>query len=103
MRIYNYLRRIYLNYKIEKLQEFLIKEGIKEAHRRTKNIQFGLEGKAIINDDVFETIHLPADEKGKINIAPLLGLASEINPEKAEEYLTYSKQLEKLRGSPSET
>ena len=97
MKVRNYIKYLLIKYQIEKCENSLLQEGVKEAYRRKKNIQFGLEGKAIVNIDIFENIYLNQDETGKINIFPILALGIEKAPEKAERYFDYLKILKELK------
>jgi hypothetical protein len=73
----------------------LLKAGMEEAHRKGKNLRFGLEGKAIVNNDIFNTIYLPENEKG-IDTSQILSLGAEVYPEEGRKYLVYSRMLDRL-------
>ncbi len=92
----NICKKIWLKYQINKYESFLKVEGIKEAARRGKNIQFGLEGRAIINDNILENIYLPQNGEGHINISKILALGAEGNQEEARKYIVYQKILERM-------
>lgn len=89
-------KKIWLKYHIRKLEKFLLVEGMREAAKRRKNIQIGLECKAIINEDIFENIYLPQNSKGQIDISPILGLGAENNLGEARKYIIYQKILKRL-------
>ncbi len=90
-------KKIWLKYQIDKYGKFLLEEGVEEAARRGKNIQIGLESKAIINDDIFENIYLPQNSKGHIDVSQILALGAENNPDEARRYVVYQKMLERLK------
>ncbi len=89
-------KKIWLKYHIKKYERFLLEEGMQEAANKGKNIQFGLEGKAIISDNPFERIYLPQNEEGRVNISPILALGAEIHQEEARRYIIYQKMLKRL-------
>ena len=68
---------------------------MEEAHRRDKNLRFGLEGKAVVNDDIFNTIYLPENEKG-IDVSQIFSLGAEVFSKEGKRYLIYSKMLDRL-------
>ncbi|MZQ49788.1 MAG: hypothetical protein GT598_12385 [Bacteroidales bacterium] len=70
---------------------------MKEAAKRRKNIQIGLDCKAMINEDIFENIYLPQNDKGQIDISPILGLGAENNLGAARKYIIYQNMLERLK------
>lgn len=90
-------KKIWLKYQIDKYGKFLLEKGVEEAARRGKNIQIGLESKAIINDDIFENIYLPKNSKGHIDVSQILALGAENNPDEARRYVVYQKMLERLK------
>jgi len=89
-------KRYQLNKKIREYETFLLKAGIDEAKRRGKNIRFGLEGRAVINGDIYQTIHLSQDENG-LDISPILALGAENHPDEARRYYLYGKMLERMK------
>jgi len=89
-------KKIWLKYQIRKYEKFLLEEGIQEATNRGINIQFGLEGKAIISNNPFERIYLPQSEEGKTDISPILALGAERHQEEARKYLVYRRMLKRL-------
>ena len=89
-------KKICLRYLIEKYEDILIAEGVEEAATRKKNIQFGLKGKMIINDDVFENIYLTQNEIEQIDIGPILALGAEKNYDAGRKYTLYKKMLERM-------
>jgi hypothetical protein len=90
------IKKLWIKYQVRRYEKFLLKEGIKEAKNRNKNIQIGLESKLVINDDCFQRIYLPENERGQTDIAPILALGAENHPEEARKYLDYRKKLENL-------
>ena len=70
-----------LKYQIRKYEKILLVEGIREAKNRGKNIQFGLEGRVVINEDIFENIYLAQNERGQTDISLILALGAEVNYE----------------------
>lgn len=89
-------KKIMLRRYVRKYERFLLEEGIKESARRGKNIQFGLEDRAIISEDPYERVYLPQNEQGQTDISPILALGAENHPEEARKYLGYRKMLERL-------
>ena len=89
-------KKIWLKYQIRKYERFLLEEGMQEAVNRGKNIQFGLEGKAVISDNPFERIYLPQNEEGKTDISPILALGAERHKEEARRYIVYQRMLKRL-------
>ena len=91
-----FCKKIWLKYQIRKYERFLLEEGIREAANRGKNIQFGLEGKAVINENFFERIYLPQNEEGRTEISPILALGAEKHRDEARKYIIYQKMLKRL-------
>jgi len=91
-----FCKKYWLRYQIRKYENFLLKEGIKEAKKAGKNIRLGLEETLRINDDIFSSIYLPKNKKGKINISPLLHIGAKNNPEETRRYIIYQEMLERL-------
>lgn len=89
-------KKIWLKYQIRKYEKLLQEEGMQEAANRRKNIQFGLEGKAVINNNPFERIYLPQNEEGQTDISPILALGAEKHQEGARRYIVYRKMLKRL-------
>ena len=89
-------KKIWLKYQIRKYEKFLLEEGMQEAAHRGKNVQFGLEGKAVISYNPFERIYLPQNEEGKTDISPILALGAEKHQEEARRYIVYQKMLKRL-------
>ena len=89
-------KKIWLKYQIRKYERFLLEEGMQEAVNRGKNIQFGLEGKAVISDNPFERIYLRKNEEGKTDISPILALGAERHKEEARRYIVYQRMLKRL-------
>lgn len=89
-------KKIWLRYQITKYEKILYEEGIREAKRKGKNIQFGLEGRAVINDNILDTIYLPQNAAGQTDISPILALGAEGHPEEARRYVVYGKMLKRL-------
>lgn len=92
-----FCKKIWLSYQIRKYEKFLLEEGMQEAAARKKNVQFGLEGKAIISDDPFERIYLSQNEEGQTDISPILALGAEKHHEEARRYIIYQKMLKRLK------
>jgi hypothetical protein len=92
-----FCRKIWLRYQVRKYEKFLLEEGMQEAAKRGKNIQFGLEGKAIINENPFERIYLLQNEEGQTDISPILALGAEKHQEEARRYIIYQKMLKRLQ------
>lgn len=88
-------KKIWLKYQIRKYERILLEEGMQEAANRGKNVQFGLEGKAVINDNPFERIYLPQNEEGKTDMSPILALGAEKHQEEARRYIIYQKILKR--------
>jgi hypothetical protein len=95
MRKIKFCKKIWLKHQIKKYNDFLLREGIREAHKRGKNLQFGLEGKAVVSENVFDNIYLPETENG-IDVSKILSIGAEIYPEEGRKYLVYSKMLNRL-------
>ncbi len=91
-----FCKKIWLKYQVRKYEKFLLEEGMREASSRGKNIQFGLEGKAIINENPFERVYLPQNEEGQTDISPILALGAEKHQEEARRYIVYQKMLKRL-------
>jgi hypothetical protein len=89
-------KELWLKYQIRKYGNVLLKAGMKEAFRRGKNLRFGLEVRAMANDNVLNTIYLPENEKG-IDASQLMFLGIEAYPEEGRRYLVYSKILDRLQ------
>lgn len=89
-------KKIWLRSQIRKYESFLLEEGMREAAEREKNVQFGLEGKAVINDNPLERIYLSQDGEGKTDISPILALGAERHQEEARRYIIYQKMLKRL-------
>ncbi len=89
-------KKYWLKYQIRKYENFLLKEGIREAKKTDKNIRLGLEETLRINDNPFSSIYLPKNENGKINISPLLNIGAKNNPEEARKYIIYQEILKRL-------
>ena len=92
-----FCQKIWLKYHIRKYEKFLLEEGMRGAARMGKNIQFGLEGKAVINENQFENIYLSQDETGKTDISPILALGAKDHREEARKYIVYQKMLKRLK------
>jgi len=90
-------KKLWLKYQIRRYEYFLMEEGMREAAKRRQNIQFGHEGKAVINEDPFERIYLQQNEQGQIDISPILALGAEHHQEEARKYLIYEKMLRRLK------
>ncbi len=90
-----FCKKLWLKYQIKRYNDILLKAGMEEAHRKGKNLRFGLEGKAIVNNDIFNTIYLPENEKG-IDTSQILSLGAEVYPEEGRKYLVYSRMLDRL-------
>ncbi|MEK6914631.1 MAG: hypothetical protein AABW83_03185 [Nanoarchaeota archaeon] len=88
-------KKIWLKCQIRKYEKFLLEEGMQEAADRGKNIQFGLEGKAVISDNPFERIYLPQNVEGKTDISPILALGAERHQEEVRRYIIYQKMLKR--------
>ena len=91
-----FCKRIWLRYHISKYERILMEEGIMEAARRGKNIQFGLEGRAVMNDNIVDTIYLPQNERGQTDISPILALGPKNKKDEARRYIVYQKMLARL-------
>jgi hypothetical protein len=91
-----FCKKLKLKRLIKKYESFLLREGVKEAKRRGKNIHMGLEGRAMINDDIYEMIYLNQNEKGQTLIAPLLALGAENRYEEGRKYFLYGEMLERM-------
>ena len=91
-----FCKKLWLKRQIKKYESFLLKAGVEEAKRRGKNIHMGLEGRAMINDDIYEMIYLDQNEEGQTLIAPLLALGAENNYEEGRKYYLYGKMLERM-------
>ena len=90
-------KKLWLRYQISKSEKALLEEGMQEAKERGKNIQFGLEGRAVLNRNILETIYLPQNENGQIDISSLLSLGAESLPDEARRYVLYKKMLERMK------
>jgi len=91
-----FCKKIWLRYQIRKYERFLLEEGMQEAINKRKNIQIGLEGKAVINENPTERIYLPQNEEGRTDISPILALGAEKHQYEARRYLIYQKMLKRL-------
>jgi len=89
-------KKIMLKYQIRKYEKILLVEGIREAKNRGKNIQFGLEGRVVINEDIFENIYLAQNERGQTDISLILALGAEVNYEAGRRYYLYGKMLQRM-------
>ena len=90
-------KKLWLRHYIKKYERFLSEEGIKESSKREKNIRVGLEYKATINENPFETIYLPQNEKGQTDISPILALGAENHFEEARAYILYNHMLRRMK------
>lgn len=91
-----FCKKIWLKYQVRKYERFLLEEGMQEAANRGKNIQFGLEGRAVINENLFERIYLSQNEEGRTDISPILALGAEKHQDEARKYIIYQKMLKRL-------
>lgn len=92
----NLCKKIWLKYQIGKFEHFLLKAGIEKAYRRGMNLKFGSRARTEVNDNIFYTICLPENEKGKIDISQLISLGTEIYSEEGKKYEVYCKMLNRL-------
>lgn len=91
-------KRMWLKYQIDRYESFLLEEGMGEAARQGINIQFGgLEGRTVINENIFERIYLPTAGEGKVDATQILELGAKNHPEEAKKYYDYQDRLESLK------
>jgi len=84
-------KKIYLRWKVNQDEVFLIKEGLRIAHENGLEINVATEY-ILIPSETKKQIYFPP-QKGGIDVTPLIQLGAEKYPERAERWL---KNREKL-------
>jgi len=92
-----YFKKIWLKYQVKRYERILLDEGLKKAKEEGKNIQLGIEGKLIINEDPFSRVYLPDNPDEGVDVSPLLAMGAENNPEEARKYIVYRKMLDRMK------
>ena len=92
----NFLKYLWIKYKVKKDQNFLLEQGMKKAHELGMEINLGTEELLIPQGEKKGRVYLPPAEGG-LNISPLLALAAEDFPEIAMRHLENSALLDEYK------
>ena len=88
----NQIKYLYLKWRINRDENFLLEEGIREAKKRKLEIDLGSEGTLSL-DNAEGSIYLQDREDGKVNSTELVALGAQNHPKVADRYLANKKQL----------